>query len=491
MVCNVYYVKDYGAVGDGITDDGPAINRTFNVALSTKLAPETIVKVVFDNKIYRIGEKKESWAYFKFINITNFIIEGNGASLLMKPTNYPFEFYNCKDIEVTDLSVDYDPLPFTQGTIISVDRDTGTVVFKVQKGYPHDLLAYEFLKKTHGQNGWSHAVIVESERYHRKVGTKNDHILIEKAEMITDSIYRLHIRESYKVNINGIDEGDRMYIGLGYTISMAQADAFKTGENSKGCFYIHKCSKMLVRNINIYTVPGRAFTLNDNEDIITIKNVKIMPKPGTDRLVSTIIDGIHGNNNRVGPVIEGCLVEAVMDDGINLNSLPEYILNVENETTFTTSHYYQIYNHMTIKAGDEIIFVDRSCSKIIGKAYVKKIEYDDAKRTRSITTDRIISDITAGDKDNLNTTIIYNYSAATNNYVIKNSVFRSLLRRSIAVAGINGLIENNTIDSLGGGGIWLNNAPSNYEGPFSMNVTVCSNRLLNNHITGIMAGWAG
>ncbi len=46
-------VRDYGAVGDGITDYGPAIDAAF--ADDTKLRGNVIVS--FENKIYHIGEK--------------------------------------------------------------------------------------------------------------------------------------------------------------------------------------------------------------------------------------------------------------------------------------------------------------------------------------------------------------------------------------------------------------------------------------------------
>ena len=41
-------------------------------------------------------------------------------------------------VTVRDLTIDYDPLPFTQGTIASFDHAAPEIIVKVDPGYPDD-----------------------------------------------------------------------------------------------------------------------------------------------------------------------------------------------------------------------------------------------------------------------------------------------------------------------------------------------------------------
>ena len=63
-------------------------------------------------------------------------IDGNGARLVMTDLKHAVRLSNCRNVTVKNLTVDYDPLPFTQGVITSVSPDSRVVEFTIDKGYP-------------------------------------------------------------------------------------------------------------------------------------------------------------------------------------------------------------------------------------------------------------------------------------------------------------------------------------------------------------------
>ena len=52
---------------------------------------------------------------YKFHNLTDVHINGNGSTVICNNQEQAFSFYNCVRVELRDLTIDYDPLCFTQG----------------------------------------------------------------------------------------------------------------------------------------------------------------------------------------------------------------------------------------------------------------------------------------------------------------------------------------------------------------------------------------
>lgn len=100
------YVTQYGATGNGTTDDTAAINAAFaavRAAVSTSLVSQgATLTIVFDAGTYLISDS---------INVTgiqaiNFIVQGNGACILAKCTGKPaIDMLGSRWFTVNDLSI--------------------------------------------------------------------------------------------------------------------------------------------------------------------------------------------------------------------------------------------------------------------------------------------------------------------------------------------------------------------------------------------------
>lgn len=116
-------VGDFGVMPDDGKDDIPAIISAIEICRNQKN-----VKLVFEFGSYDIcGSKKDENGNFKpsldIKNITNLTIEGNNAEFIGHDLSTMFYFTECKNLTITDLSIDWDPLPFTHGKIVGVDND--------------------------------------------------------------------------------------------------------------------------------------------------------------------------------------------------------------------------------------------------------------------------------------------------------------------------------------------------------------------------------
>src|SRR5882724_2335521 len=70
--------------------------------------------------------------------LSGFELNGNGAQLINTTLGSTLLISGSNHITIRDLSIDYDPLPFTQGTITGFDRTAVQIMVKVHPGYPDD-----------------------------------------------------------------------------------------------------------------------------------------------------------------------------------------------------------------------------------------------------------------------------------------------------------------------------------------------------------------
>ncbi len=94
--------------------------------------PAHVVFNLGKNAIYRINRP------LAFKELHGFELNGNGAQLINTTRGSTLTISTCSRVTVRDLTIDYDPLPFTQGTIAGFDKAALQITVKVDAGYPDD-----------------------------------------------------------------------------------------------------------------------------------------------------------------------------------------------------------------------------------------------------------------------------------------------------------------------------------------------------------------
>ena len=99
---------------------------------ASKAGPVHIVLNLEKNASYRIKRP------LAFRQLHGFELNGNGAQLINTARSGTLTISGCNRLTVRDLTIDYDPLPFTQGTITAFDKQAIEITVKVDPGYPDD-----------------------------------------------------------------------------------------------------------------------------------------------------------------------------------------------------------------------------------------------------------------------------------------------------------------------------------------------------------------
>lgn len=450
LIARDFEVAHFGAIGEGVHDDGPAISSAFAAA---KKCTGTAT-VVFAKKIYKLGDNPKAWHYFVMNDFTDLVIEGNGATLLCSDANLGFHFSGGRDITVRGLTFDVTSPRFTQGEVIAVDK-SGYMDVKVMDGYPVPP-DEAFLKangyRAHGGGG-RHMIVFEKGGQSRNTKMLNDHLYINNIKKVSTGVFRFFVKDNYMPTFAGVAAGNWVSYGLNKVNLPASVVAAK---NKSASIYAQiaadRVENIVFENINIYGSLNGGIRVSDMYGDVIIRNVNIIRKPGTRNLLSTCSDALHLMNIRGRMVMENCTVESPGDDCLNIGTLLEKViaLSPSDKKTITLRTLDNRYYYYTIQKGDRLQFYDTATKRILGIAKVTSAVFNQKKRSHKVKLDRVIDGL------NVEKVLAMNLKQMTSSTVIANNIMIPYMRNALLARAQNMTIENNKIDCSHGGVIGLN-----------------------------------
>ncbi len=455
-----FKVADFGAVGDGKTDDAPAARRALAAAIEA--GPGS--RVVFEKKSYRFA-RQPGEAILALDGASGIMIEGHGAEIIGNPWNGFLRISDCTGITMRGFVLDCDPLSFTQGDIVEVAPDEGSLLMQLHEGYTNPVQ----LEGQQGRKSW------------QRVGFTLDPVKRRIKPGPVDFIE--HITESdrnkalLKVKLKAdrfkhIEAGDHFVFGLHH--------------GSHGALI--KVERSTEIRLEDYTIHGGKFGMNhsfsDNHGRIHVKGAKIVFRPGTKHLVTSIKDGFHVKHNRVGPIIEDCTLEGMMDDSINISVCPYWVKEDLGDNRYLIAEVA-----FSPRVGDRLMAYTPNPGTVVRGLRVVAVEPSRKHANRPgkwniITLDQPIpglalhegGDLFPAGMDKLRFTGLYNLDACGRGYIVRNNRFLPQRRHGLLARASSGLFEGNEIDGIGGSGVWLGNEiGSFYEGPFPANTVIRHN----------------
>ncbi len=125
-------VKDFGAKGDGVTDDTAAINAA--IVAAQKQGAGAVVSLPSGRYKTALGAEKS----IRIKGADGLTFQGEGDTTIVSgDLNEPvFRIDDSKSVTVRKISIDHDPLGYTQGTITAVDIPNMTCEVSIDPGYP-------------------------------------------------------------------------------------------------------------------------------------------------------------------------------------------------------------------------------------------------------------------------------------------------------------------------------------------------------------------
>lgn len=471
------HVSDFGAAGDGETDDGPAIRRAIARAVEAKEPAE----LRFDRRLYRIGPREDRWCSFDIRDARDITIDGQGATLLLHPHNCGFLVYRSRNIILRNFAIDYDPLPYTQGDVVSLDPDDGAFTVRIHQNYPiPDGIS----------TGLRHGAFIEADGL-RYTGhwlylgsiqsvSKEERLVIVKA------------KEGDESRVEGAQAGQRFVFGIPSMTEEQRNRRFVRGQeaenrgvylsNPAGTIQFMLSRDCAAESIDHYMSTGMTYRLTGTENV-RLRHIRIIRKPGTDRLVASLSDGIHCKNNKVGPFIEDCTFEALLDDSINLSTMSDDIIERLGATTFLTLYSDIVWYDTPIATGDTVLVLDPVKAAFLGEAQVTAVEFV-GSRQRRVTLDRApegVVDAKTGGREKATKLFIKKLQGAE----VRDCVFRSQMKTAM-VFRTPGTCEGNYVEDCFFG-VHAHNSPRFGEGPIPYDLQIRGNTFSRVAIAGIAA----
>jgi hypothetical protein len=227
--------------------------------------------------------------------IDNMTIDFQGASLIFThPLYYGLIIYSSTNATVQNLTADYQPLPFTQLRVVAVDVPNSQIQYTVEPGYQHPS-AFNSLTGWQGVGPASFEVHV-FRNGQPAFGTRR----MRTARPFNGNSLPL-MSFTAPATVDAIRPGDTAVVFM----RGAGGDAVNT----------NRCAGCTLRNITVYSSAGGGGAVGMIGSTSSLmERVYVMPKPGTDRLVSAtsaiffVVRGL-GSQIRLSRAIR------TMDDG--------------------------------------------------------------------------------------------------------------------------------------------------------------------------------
>lgn len=443
-----FLVDDYGAYPNQSKNSLPAMEAAIEAAkqYTNKTGQYAEVSLTAGAEYHFATQGGDDGkATISIEDAKNLTLNGNGAQIIFDTLFHSgVVVRDSENVNLLNFSIDYNPLPYTQGQIVGIDNEQNTIDIRIDEGWPG--LDHEMFSLARSSYGITR--IFEGGTY--KYGPTAIEFLDK--EEISDSLWRCHLGGGFYSN-----QIEKVHIG----------DDFVYKANTYGCAVgILSSYNVRAEGIVFYSSPGLNFYPFASECVM-IRDCHVMLK-GYDRFVSTNADGVHARSNRGFLMIEGCSFEGMSDDGINIHSSAMSVQKVINShTVIVTKHTF------TVRPGDRLVIMDRVNGRIRAEVYVIKVE--DSDYTQTITFDQDVPGISTGSHFS-NADNLYNLNSCGSSFVIRNCHFKSHRCRDILLSTQYGIVENNIFENEDGWGIALFHETEAWgEGPIVRDVKIRNN----------------
>lgn len=363
----------------------------------------------------------------------NVTLDGGHSTLIVSGDKTAIHIgESSNNITIYNISIDYDPLPFTQGIID--DISDGYLTFSIMDHYP-------------------------------PVRKNNNRILLYDG-----CTQGLKVNEStlYFRNFEIDRDGRRGKIPVPahYSASLRRGDLIAFRPRGNPAIRLDGLSSNIrLKNVSILSSPGMGIMARylEGDNHVDVRIVPGPPPMGSkeDRLLSVNADGVNFAYTRKGPAIENSYISRQGDDGINLHGL---VLGMHAATGPTSAIVLRPFGNdrsveRILRPGDHIRFLAKDDFRVLGSGRIRELGKIDTRplhqpreiaplfpraaldgaKSATFYGISFLEDIPAG------TAYLDAVSAASEGFVIRNNTLSQNRGHGIVIGASQGQIVGNTI----------------------------------------------
>lgn len=442
MMMKIYLIALAVLLWSGVRSPLPEkSNRDFKTMITTALANGQRRIVVAPGTWYM---DLQDAAPLALHDLSDVEIIGNGANIICNTPTQAIDIRHCNNLRISGLTIDYNPLPFTQGKIVAMDTlQRLWVEVRIYDGYRTDMIEDHLPDRFQIFDGHTHTLRKNLYTYFSGA--------FSKVEKTGDHLFRFY-KSGYNKDACEV-VGDEVVFSLPYP-----------GKTRPHAIIISQSANVHLEDITLFA--GNCFGFFELECNHNVYNRCRVTKKINDSLVSyprlrsNNADAFHSKFAIHGPEITHCEFQYQGDDGIAVNTSFYRVTRCENNKVYVAA------TGLKIKAGHRVRFVSAG-GKVMEDATVLEMQPADSGNATMLTLDKTVSAV-AGD-------LFSSLDMAGAGFIIKHNSIGYTRARGILVKSSEGVIEDNTVTGCELGGIVLAPEMNWMEAGFSRNVLIKHN----------------
>ena len=392
-------VSQFGASPEN-ENNADALNSAFTYCREN---PGT--RLLFDKGVYYVSGQ------LLLEDITDTLIDGNGAVLLYDTGSSFFTIRHCDCLEVRGLTFewDWDKMPLSASArAVDVKGEKNTLDFIFDNpDYAREYMFYAVSQcdpdmLTYGAK----ATYIESYE-----GQNPD--VIKSIKKINDNTMRVVHNGAWA------HFGGNSYILRSTAYGGSLIDIYEASRD------------ITLDSLNLYGGTGMGIIVGEKTSHFALRNIFIGPDPESDHLTSLDADAVHINDSDGCFLIENCDFSRQGDDDVNINSGIGWIQSVEGRTVT-----FEADGSMNADPGDTMLFRNTHFDLMDESAVIESCDENDSG-VRKVT---FSTDLPAGIVPGC---FLFNKNNTGSNYVIRNNRFHEHRARGLLLQTSDGLVENN------------------------------------------------
>jgi len=344
------YVKGFGAKGDGTTDDYRAVEEAIREA--RKNEGTTVVRFEKD-ATYLLATKNINNTAMSLKNIKDVKLIGENTTIMIDNMISYATVQNAENIMLKGLNFKFKTLPYTIAKVKAVDKAALTVDIETR-----DTMGIEGIWESKNEANFG---IID-------VDTGRLHVFYQKVQVLDAG------KNQYRLFCKAEDSGtDRvaMLAGLKHEMFIPIPEV---GQMNGSALPITGTENVILEDINMWSASHFTFHFRDNRGEFLIRNVNMVPEPGTYEKMVSWRDGFHLKENRAKFTWENCRLTGAYDDIFNFSASGLNVVEVISDTEFIMeSHEFGTNYPTTVEVGDEITVYNPEMGDFCGRTKITEV----------------------------------------------------------------------------------------------------------------------
>ena len=426
------FVANYGAYPNDNLDDTNRIQLAVNAAIEAGVK----TTIVFGLGIYNLS------AAISINSASNLTITGQGIDQTFLIGHSPssiFTIQSCQGLTISSLSIDFDPLPFTAGYVVGVNK----TFLDLQVQSPHQtdvgrlvgaILRYDpiAMRPAFGPNTY--------EIY--QTLSPND-----TTSLVSPGVLRIPL--AYATQFRVGDAIVARYTGQNHVIQGTDAQ------------------DLIVDSLNVYTSWCMSFAMARVRRL-TVKNYHVLPRHG--RWLSTTADCLNFLDSREYVHISDSTCSSMGDDGLNISDLYFIVKEIINSTTLLIQTFNWA-DTLNVGIGTTLEFSrnGQPFNAYTKGTIVSTKDYDSKSRIFTFVEPISVN--------------VNDYVVVSNvpEVIVKNLTIENNRARGMLLQTRNIFVKQSVLNRTSGPAILLQPSLYWHEGPAAINVTLTENLFINNN----------